>query len=361
MVARGHYVHIVFSPHRTDELFLKGLERLQKQGMGVAQIPMAMGPSPNDLRTFFRIRANLRASGPFDVVHGHSSKGGAFSRLSAKAIRAASVYTPHGFYTMYPGTPKRRKEMYARAERTLARRTDAIICVSDFERRHGLSLGINPNRLHLIPNGVDIPEDADREEARRRMGIEAEEFCLGYVGRLVSIKAPEVLIHALAQMKHQEARLALVGDGPLAEQCRGLAASLGVKERIRWLGEVDARPLMPGFDTFVLCSISESYPYVLLEAAAVGVPCVTTAAGGAPEIVNGAGNGTVVPVGDSAALALALDALAQDPERRRKLSEAGREFILRNGVGNMVEQTERLYRRVLAARDGDPLPPTTTS
>ncbi len=160
---------------------------------------------------------------------------------------------------------------------------------------------------------------------------------IGFVGRLVSQKAPEVLLKAFVNVVNvcPAARLAMVGSGPLAAEMEALAAALGVADRVLWLGERDARGLLAGFDVFALASRKEGLPYVVLEAMAAGLPVVATTSAGVEILVEPGVNGAVVPVGDAVAFGTALAALAIDPALRARQGQAAppRRVVLGRGDG----------------------------
>ncbi len=163
-----------------------------------------------------------------------------------------------------------------------------------------MRLGLGKNRVILVPNGVGAAVLTPRDEARREMGVDDDAVVIGFVGRLVEQKAPEVLVRAFATTlhSHKAARLAIVGAGPLLEPMRHLAAQLGIGRKIIWLGERDARRVLAGFDIFALSSRKEGLPYVVLEAMAAGLPVVATSSAGVEILVETGVTGAVVPPED---------------------------------------------------------------
>src|SRR5205814_9009851 len=121
-------------------------------------------------------------------------------------------------------------------------------------------------------------EMTPRAHAGRLIRAGDDEVVIGFVGRFVSQKAPQVVVRAMRRVAAAapRARLALVGAGPLEEPLRRLADELGVASRILWLGERDARTVMTAFDVFAISSCKEGLPYVVLEAMSAGLPVVAT-------------------------------------------------------------------------------------
>jgi glycosyltransferase involved in cell wall biosynthesis len=354
LLRRGHAVTLIYSAGRCEPWFedaagsLPGLER--------AQVGMVRGPHPSDLRSCLEIRRHIARRGPFDVIHGHSSKGGALARLAGAGTTSAVVYTPHAFYTLDPQLGALRRAWYATLERLLARRSDAIICVSAAERAHALALGMPERLLFEVHNRIGPLPPPNRERARAAMGLRDGEVCIGFVGRLAPQKGLDRLLRAFADVAatQGEARLAIAGSGPQEQPLRQLVRGHGLEGRVLFLGQTDGPAVMAGFDVFALASRYEAFPYVLLEAAQRGLPIVTTLVGGAREIVQEGVNGYVLAQEDGAGLAQRLRELCRDPARRAAMGRAG-QAALGAGVDEMVDQTLAVYGRAVQAKEG--LPP----
>jgi glycosyltransferase involved in cell wall biosynthesis len=207
----------------------------------------------------------------------------------------------------------------------------------------------------LIPNGIAPLDLTSRPAARRCIGAADDAFVVGFVGRLVDQKAPEVLVRAFARVVAMvpRAQLAMVGSGPLEPALRRLAAELRVTDHVRWLGERDSAGVLAGFDVFALPSRKEGLPYVVLEAMSAGLPVVATASAGVEILVTPNVNGLVVPTDDQARLAAALVTLADHPHRLTAYGRASRERVAHFTIDAMVEGTIRSYLSVLHARSWD--------
>jgi glycosyltransferase involved in cell wall biosynthesis len=347
-VKRGHRVHMVHSTIRIDWLFQQRLAQIK--GLPCLALPMRVSPHPTDLRTVRAIRKVCSEHGPFDVIHGHSSKGGALARFAALGTDARAFYTAHGLNSMDPGMPRWKRGVYVSIERTLSRYTAGIIAVSPEEARAATAIGLGGSprlaQIATIPNGVDHLDLAPRDAARGAIGADANEIVIGFVGRLVEQKAPEILIKAFAAAVTAvpNARLAVVGDGPLRGRLVKMSADLGIADRITWLGERDAREVLAGFDLFALSSRKEGLPYVVLEAMYAGLPVVATSSSGVEVLVEPGVNGSVIPPDDSSAFGKALIQLLQDPSLLNQFGAASRTLIARFTVDEMVEKTLRFYR-----------------
>lgn len=200
--------------------------------------------------------------------------------------------------------------------------------------------GIAPSRIHVIPNGISLDRFASAREPRPIRTLLT-------VANLRKEKAHEVLFAALARIapRHPSLRLRVAGDGPRAQELRALAASLGVADRIAFLGHrEDVAALLAEADLFVLSSRSEAFPNSVVEAMAAGLPVVAAGVGGLVELVEPGRTGVLVPADDPASLASALDSLIASPERARQLGEAARaEIARRYSFDRMVRSFEELY------------------
>jgi glycosyltransferase involved in cell wall biosynthesis len=176
------------------------------------------------------------------------------------------------------------------------------------------------HRLVVVPNGVDVAgfaaTPAQRDETRAALGIRGDEFLWLAVGRLVPQKDVPNLLDAFAKhhAAHSRSRLAIAGDGALAEEMRAHAAALGLADAVAFLGiRTDVPQLMAAADAFVMSSAWEGLPNVVMEAMAAGLPVVSTRVGGVAELVEDGVTGAVVAPRDAADLASAMNATAETP------------------------------------------------
>jgi glycosyltransferase involved in cell wall biosynthesis len=192
-------------------------------------------------------------------------------------------------------------------------------------------------------------------------GVQPDHFaCARTAGPLTTIltvanlrreKAHEVLFDAIARIapRHPSIRLRVAGDGPRAAELRALAASLGIADRVTFLGHRDDVPtLLAEADLFVLPSRSEAFPNSVVEAMASGLPVVASGVGGLLELVEPGRTGLLVAPDDPAALADAIDTLADDPARARALGDRAQRTITEHySFDRMVRAFENLYGSLL--------------
>jgi len=350
LVLRGVEVHLAYSPLRMDNILALALPELEKAGVRCLEVPMRRTPHPSDLRALFILNKYVRAFGHFDIIHGQSAKGGALARLLGMLTQGKIVYSPHGFVSFYPTNSGLLGRFYAFMESVLAPLTDAIVVVSKWQINEAAILHYTHNQIRLIPNGLDLHNDnvCSRLEVRKNLHIGLEQVTIGFVGRLAIPKSPLMLLEAFAQVAHNhpQARLVIVGDGPLRTELEARVNALGLADRVFLPGFIDGRWAMRGFDIFALPSEYEGFPYVLLEAMAEGLPIVATCVGGADQAIVDGENGFVVPVGDVIAFAGALDRLLSDEALRLSMGAQSRLRVKEFSVEKMVDATLALYREL---------------
>lgn len=356
LIARGCDVHLLYSPFRLDDSFRTRMWSMP--GLRHVALPMRRSVHPSDIRAAWSAREYLHQFGPFDIVHGHSSKGGAVARLAAMGSGAATFYTPHALVTMSAELPGWKRRFFALAELVLSKLTTRIIAVGAEEARFALAAGLGESRVVMVPNGVGALQLPPRHEARRACGVGDDEIVVGWVGRLVADKAPEVLINAMATALNKAPRMraVLVGDGPMRVALAELAARLGLARKVSLLGELDARQILPAFDIFASSSRMEAMPYAILEAMAAGLPIVAMRTSGAELLVEPGVNGTIVPTDDCEGLAAALVSLTADPGLAERMGAASRQRVAQFTIDKMVERTLALYESCVSsvATDDEP-------
>ncbi|MEY2446761.1 MAG: hypothetical protein QOH79_237 [Acidimicrobiaceae bacterium] len=265
--------------------------------------------------------------------------------IHANDIRAALYCQPAALLARKPWTFHAR-DLYAEGsgfERSLRFvRPTRVVAMSEAIATRAASLfSWPPDRIDVVHSGLDAP--AYRAEAngpawRASVGLASTDVAVGIVGRLVEWKGQDDVLRAAAVIgrARPEVRFFIVGGelvddasrwslGREADRLRRLAAALGIADRVTLTGPTsDVSSVMAGLDIAVTASWAEPFGLVVLEAMAHGTAVVATRAGGIPEIVVDAESGMLVPPRSPADLAAAIDGLVAEPERRRRLGEAGR-------------------------------------
>lgn len=223
------------------------------------------------------------------------------------------------------------------ADRLLSRWCDKIVAVSKAVYEFNVEkIGIPEQKIEILSNCLNterLPLTKSREEIRSEFGFAPDSFVLGHVGSLREEKAHDVLLQAFALLRVEkpEAKLLLVGDGPLKTQLKQLVETLGLSEAVFFAGErPDVSNLLKAMDIFAFPSRNESLGIALLEAMFIGVPVVATRTGGIPEIVTEGVTGLLVEVEDVEGLYRVIQRLSGDDELRSSLADAARQYVFEN-------------------------------
>jgi glycosyltransferase involved in cell wall biosynthesis len=315
-----------------------------------------------DLRSVRALARLIREERPH-ILHTHTAKAGAVGRIAALLAGSARppiiVHTFHGHVLRGYFDPLR-ATAFRLLERWLARHTTALIAVSPQVRDDLVRLGVAPAQKFVVVRlGIELEQrtatDAvDGREQRRRLGIPADRFVVGWIGRMASVKRADDVLRSFKGLRDRgvEACLCMVGDGPDRDSLEKRAHELGIMRDTLFLGyQSDVAPFYAAFDALVLPSANEGTPVSAIEALAAGRPVVATRVGGVPDVVRDGEDGFLVDAGDVETLADRLAQLAGDPELRARLGEAGRARVLpRYAVDRLVQDVDELYRSLLAAK-----------
>ena len=312
---RGHAVGILADSNAEDRLTSPKFDAIRPLlQLGIERVPMSRKPGLGDYQAYRSVFSHARALN-LDVLHGHGAKGGAYARLASRALKAQgqqakAFYTPHGGSLNFkPGTAEAR--IFMRVERVLERYTSGLIFESAYAARvYSERVSAPAVAQRIVPNGLQ-PEDFAVTEPV------ASGTSVLFIGELRAIKGIEFLIDALAELNLQRPVTAtIVGSGPSTDALKAKVAALGLVERITFTGALPARDAFSLGRVMVVPSLAESFPYVVLEAAAAGLPLISTDVGGIPEIVAGTDT-ALIPPGSVPALVSALNATLADPEAAR--------------------------------------------
>jgi glycosyltransferase involved in cell wall biosynthesis len=240
-----------------------------------------------------------------------------------------------------------------RAESASSHFADAIVANSEAAREHALARRFPYERIHVVYNGIDTEhfrhDPIARKEIRSEWSIRDDDLLIGRMGRMRPTKDYPTFLRAAAQAaaRRRDMRFVAVGDGPDRESIEAHASQLGLDDRLVCVGErTDVVAIMSALDIMVSSSTSESFPNVIAEAMACGVPCVVTDVGDSATIVGS--TGLVVPPESPGALADAMleltERLSHDERRLRANARARVESQFALDV--MVSSFERVLQDV---------------
>jgi glycosyltransferase involved in cell wall biosynthesis len=321
----------------------------------------------NDYTAYKKLKKIIEEFKP-DVVHTHASKAGTLGRLAAASCKVpVIVHTFHG-HVFHSYFGKLTTTFYKNIERYLARRSTAIIAISDLQKKELSEIhGICPaDKIHVIPLGFDLtrfqlnlPEK--RDAFRKKYNVSDDEIAIGIIGRLVPVKNHSLFLEALKIISlktDKKLRAFIIGDGEsrsaIEQKARDLQIpftennpeSKSLLTFTSWIREIDIA--LAGNDIIALTSFNEGTPVSLIEAQAAGKPIVSTNVGGIENVVIPGQTAFLCKNNTAEELANGLLRLIENPELRRSMSEKGWPHVREKfHYTRLVSDMENLYSRLL--------------
>jgi glycosyltransferase involved in cell wall biosynthesis len=319
-----------------------------------------------DLIAYFKIKKIIREFKP-DIVHTHASKSGAIGRLAARACKVPLVvHTFHG-HVFHSYFNKFLSDIVIRMERYLAKKTDAIVAISESQKYELSSVyRIAPaEKIHVIPLGFNLDkfsrdQDTKRIIFRNKYGFGADDMLIGIIGRIVAIKNHDMFLEVAARVKascpEKKIRFVIIGDGDMRPQVEKKAGELGLSYSYfithpgdqtdvvvtSWETEIDQA--LAGLDIVLLTSNNEGTPVSLIEAQSAGKPVVSTDVGGVEDIVSHGSSGYITPVNDVKGFSAYVVELIRDEGLRKSMGKAGHTNVIRKfSRQRLVRDMKQLY------------------
>ncbi|MEW5762964.1 MAG: glycosyltransferase family 4 protein [Bacillota bacterium] len=301
----------------------------------------------------FRVVGPLaRLAGEFDLVHTHGVRANLIGRLAARRAGRPVVTTVHSLLAFdYPGLAGRL--VNALAERFSRHLTAHFIAVSQALKDALVRGGIPEEKITVVYNGVTVAAPhVPRETLRARLGYAPDTPLVGIVARLHRVKGHQVFLTAAREVlaRRPGVKFLVVGAGPERQALEALARELEIGEAVRFTGFVtDVGAVMAALDVLVVASYWEGFGLTAAEALGLGVPVISTSAGGLGEVVRHGETGLLVPPGNAGEMANAVLWILDHPEEARVMTERGGQLVRREFTPEkMARQTLQVYRKVLA-------------
>lgn len=244
--------------------------------------------------------------------------------------------------------------LYEKLEMTAMRLADRIVSVSNGYRNYLVKKGLPENKIKVVQNAINAPKmnpgDHEIINKRQSLGFSQTDFLLATAGRLSPEKAQRNLVIAFEKIQpnHPDTHLLIIGDGPLLGELNGLVEDRSIKQ-VHFLGfRKDMDQIMSAIDLFVLPSLTEGLPNVVLEAFAAKIPVVATRVGGVPEIVTNNISGFLCEPGDPENLAEALDRALMKRENLHLMGQAGYKTVQKTfSVESQKKNLESIYQDLI--------------
>ncbi|MFO0427096.1 MAG: glycosyltransferase [Planctomyces sp.] len=300
-----------------------------------------------DPLTWYRLRKELSRFHP-DIVQSYLFSANSYVRLPGICPKGCRIVVSERCVDSW------KSSWQLKLDRWLVSRTDAMTANSNSVAEFYQAVGVPGNLLHVIPNSIPAPSSdvpRDRTSIQKEFGLDEDCRLIGYVGRLARQKRLEDLIWAFQLLRQvvNGSRLILIGDGPERDALADVAIKLDCRNLITFTGHRDdADRLMEGLDVFCLASEFEGMSNSLMEAMAMGIPCVASNIPSNRELIRSEENGLLFEPGNAPDLMKQLRRVLDDPDLAIRLGEAGHQQIVGNhSVDRMVSEHCRLYESLL--------------
>ena len=337
----------------------------------IPQMGRAINPA-NDFFTYQAIKKLIKKFNP-DVVHTHAAKPGALGRMAASAVKVpAIVHTYHGhvFHSYFNNA---KTKFFIKTERFLARRTDAIVVISEQQKKElSIDFKIAPaNKFHLIPLGLDLDKFADCQEEKRQrfraeFGLADDEIAIGIIGRLVPVKNHYLFLKGIKYLldhSSKKIKAFIIGDGETRNDLENMARKVDIKFTSQndtfhphplvftsWRCDVDV--INAGLDLVVLTSFNEGTPVSLIEAQAANKPIVSTRVGGIGDIVVEHETALLADITDSETFCNNLLKVVEDDELRKRLGANSRDHVVKRfSYQRLIRDMSSLYFELLEKKN----------
>jgi len=309
---------------------------------------------------------NLIGKNHYDIVHTHTTKAGILGRIAARIAGVPIIV--HGLHgsTFEAFDSSLLNRLLFLFERLTGRFTDAYISVSKLLSKKYIEKGIGKKgSYHTVYSGMELRtfysarEKIDCRKKRKELGIGLEDFVIGNVGRLETRKGHEFLIDAFKNLaekqKEDQVKLLIIGDGNKREYLESHVKELSLEGKVIFTGyRKDVEELMAVMDIFVLSSLREGLPRVLVQAAAVGMPSIAFNVDGVPEIIRDNCNGFLVKVKDLEWLENRMAKYMNNKELVLQHGRNGREFIKNKwSIKGMVDRIDKIYLDLVREKLGE--------
>jgi len=334
LAKRGHEVHIITS--LDDDL----VENSYEKGFHIHRIPVIRIRTIGLIFFWTDIFRTIKKIDP-DIVHAQSLIFAIPALISKKFLKIPYVVWGQG------------SDIYIRnwfmkvVSKTIIKNADSALALTKSMRE--VMQAIYNCDIPVVPNGIDIEDYSDRPD---KQDSETPRKRILFVGRLDPVKGVQYLLKAMKIVSKvlPEAKLILVGDGEERENLESLTNTLGLSDRVDFVGRISHEEI-PDYlyqaDIFVLPSLSEGFPLVILEAMACGLPIVATRVGGVPDIIEDGVNGYLVESGDFQEMAKKIIFILENEPLKLLISKNNRIKVQEFEWKNVINQLEQIYFKVI--------------
>ena len=356
-----YHTEILSGPQTGSEGSL--IDEVRQRGVPLTILPqMVRQISPfNDLLALWKMTALMRGRGdpadrPYQIVHTHSSKAGILGRIAARLAGVPVIlHTVHG-WSFHDYMSPLVRNIYIFLERWCETFTDALIVVARQDIDKGLQAGIGKaDKYHLIRSAIPLDEFDpllyERQAVRSELGIPADAFVIGNVGRFSAQKNPLDWVKIAGEVgrRHPQAHFLLVGDGPLRAEVEKQLEIEGLSGRATLTGlRRDPARMMAAMDIFLLTSLWEGLPRAIPEAMSMQLPVIANLADGTAEAIIDGQTGYLCVPGDLPAMVERCSQLIVDQQKCKQIGHNGRSYAQKEfDLRQMIAQIDALYQHII--------------
>ena len=334
----GHNITIIHNKI-IDQVLEKNLSELDRLGVIRKEIVFERNIGVSDFFVSLKILFFVIFSKHFDIIHGHSSKGGVYARVAGFFSKAKIVYTPHAFFSMNTSLSKIKSQFIKYIEFILSLFSDLIILTSKSEWEHAEYIKINESKLVLIPNGSYM-SPFNRIDFSRKNNSKTN---IGFVGRLSFQKDPlrAVKIFSLAYKNNKQLRFFILGDGEFLNSLNVLIKKMNLSSKIKVIKRKNLNDFLSNIDLLLATSRYEGSPYLFQDACMASIPILSTNVGGVEFFVKNGYNGYVYESDEEAANL--INQCLSNSNFISKIPSRSINILNNFSLNNMTNQTLKVY------------------
>jgi glycosyltransferase involved in cell wall biosynthesis len=332
-----------------------GIFEYELKQLGIKFYPVNMSRRLS-LKPIRQIKEIIR-NNKIDLLHSQGPRADFFARIAGRIAGVPHILCTVAMPVEGFDVGLLQKKIYRFIDQLTERYVERFIVVSDSLRQMLMERrGISAHQVVRVYNGIELSEyrpngkevRSQKSEVRREFGLSTDAPVIGAIGRMVWQKGFEYLIECVPEIvkTYPDAKILIVGDGPLRERLEALSEELRVRDNLIFTGfRSDIQDILSAIDILVVPSLLEGFPMVTLEAMAMAKPIVATNIDGITEQITDGVNGILVPPKDPSALAKAIIKVINDKELARSMGLAARKKVKQEfSVEKMVAETEKVYQ-----------------
>lgn len=349
-----HIKHLIEGGHEVQvasNIDVELSDEFSNNGIIHTKIDFSRNPlSLSNERAYKQIK-ELQERERFDEVHVHTPVASFVTRLALKNEKLKMIYTAHGFH-FYKGAPLVNWLIYYPLEKVAARWTDTLVTINSEDLEIAKNFKVRNNGQVSLMHGVGIDpkvyevNEFDRNEYRRKLGLNKEDFVLLILAELNKNKNHIQVIKAmeLIKDKHINIKVLCAGKGPLEKHLKEKVKELKLQDNIKFIGfRSDIKELLHSCDCVGLFSIREGLGKCLLEGMITGKPLIATKTRGPKELIEHNKNGFMVEIGDYYSTAKYIKELYLNTKKRYEFAEISRMKVERYFINNILDEVYKIH------------------